>query len=187
MKKGFDMLNQKEKQALLSLARQAIANELGLPTSAVDVPAEFSETPQGLFVTLHLGGELRGCIGNMELKKPIHRAVAELARESAFGDPRFLPLSKEEYPRVALEISILSPLHRVTSPDDIQPHVHGVWIKFGNRSGVFLPQVWEHLPRKNDFLDVLCTEKAGLSKGFWRDPRAELFVFTVDIIEEKTS
>jgi len=135
--------------------------------------------PAALFVTLHSQGRLRGCIGTLEARLPLYLAAAEFARAAGFDDPRFPPLEESELAGLDVEISVLSPLRKVTSPDEIEPGKHGVVVSCGRRSGVFLPQVWEQLPRKEDFMACLCSEKAGLPPDAWQAPGTALEIFTV--------
>lgn len=170
---------------LLEIARQSIAAHLkDGRASAPSVSDAELQAPAAVFVTLTQQGRLRGCIGTTEPRAPLHQAVSQLAQAAAFEDGRFRPLSAEELPRTHIEISVLSPLRRVKSADEIQPKTHGVVVRRGYRSGLFLPQVWEHFERKEDFMGELCQQKAGLSPDAWKDPATELYVFTVFAFEE---
>jgi len=138
-----------------------------------------------VFVTLHEQGRLRGCIGTLAARHPLYLTVAEFAYAAGFEDPRFQPVSAEELPLLDLEVSVLSPLQKVASADEIVPGKHGVVVTRGRQSGVFLPQVWEQLPRKEDFLSYLCAEKAGLPPNAWREIGTTLEIFTVFAFEQK--
>ena len=138
-----------------------------------------------VFVTLHEHGRLRGCIGTLVPHRPLYLTVAEFAYAAGFEDPRFQPVTEEELPELDLEVSVLSPLRRIASAEEIVPGKHGVVVTRGRQSGVFLPQVWEQLPRKEDFLSYLCAEKAGLPPDAWRDAGTTLEVFTVFAFGEK--
>lgn len=172
----------KTRAILLKIAREAIAAGPRAKFSRSDVADEPSlRGKAAVFVTLTTSdGNLRGCIGTTEAVAPIGEAVAQMARAAAFGDRRFDPLSSEELDNVRIEISVLSPLKRAASAADIKPGAHGVSVVRGNRSGLFLPQVWEHFDRKEDFLGELCGRKAGMSADAWKDPSTELYVFTVE-------
>ncbi|MCX5713054.1 MAG: AmmeMemoRadiSam system protein A [Candidatus Omnitrophica bacterium] len=140
----------------------------------------------GCFVTLHEKGELRGCIGNMTGRQPLYLAVRDMAIESATGDPRFAQVSLSELKDIDIEISVLSPLEKVKSIDDIQMLKHGVLVKCGYNSGVFLPQVAQETGwSKEEFLSQLCSQKAGLKADAWKDKNTELYVFTAEIFSEK--
>jgi AmmeMemoRadiSam system protein A len=173
---------------LLALARGAIAAEL-----EPDSPAPAPEPPDPLpgwlaspgasFVTLQLDGELRGCIGSLQPHRPLHEDVAHNARAAAFGDPRFGPLSDEEYPRVKLEVSVLSPLTPMPVADEadacarLRPGIDGLVLERGSRRATFLPQVWEELPKPEDFLRHLKL-KGGWPGEYWSSDM-KLFRYSV--------
>jgi AmmeMemoRadiSam system protein A len=136
--------------------------------------------PRGVFVTLHDGGELRGCIGSIVGRQPLAEAVLASARGAAAGDPRFLPVAPAELDRLELEISVLSPLRTVAGPGDIEVGRHGVLLQKDGRQAVFLPQVapeqgWD----RDTMLDHLA-RKAGLPPDGWRRGAA-FAVFTADV------
>lgn len=170
--------------ALLALARARIACAIGALGPAPPGRLEALEAPAACFVTLSLDGRLRGCIGTTEPREALYDAIGSMAVAAATRDPRFPPLNPSDLPRARIEVSILSPLERVASPDAIQPNLHGVCVQRGYARGLFLPQVWEHFPDKEDFLGELCSGKAGLPRDAWRDAATELFTFTVDAYEE---
>jgi len=93
-------------------------------------------------------------------------------------------LDQKDFAKVKIEISVLSPLARA-SHEDVRPEVHGVYVKSGRRSGTYLPQVWEHFKKKEEFLTSLCEDKAGLPGGAWKDGSAELYTYTVTPFTEK--
>ena len=174
-------VSKETQKILLQMARNAIAEKVGethrvVPTT--DDPILLQ--PAAVFVTLKERGELRGCIGGTEARLPLEKAVQYFASAAAFNDPRFRPLNKEELPQVHIEISILSPLKRIHSPSEIIPVLHGVVVKQGGRSGLFLPQVWlETGWTKEVFLDQLCSQKGGFPARAWQEPGTELYIFTV--------
>ncbi|MBP1583737.1 MAG: AmmeMemoRadiSam system protein B [Victivallales bacterium] len=173
-------------RVLLDLARLRITGGAkGKPWQMPDLPdlPELQE-PGAVFVTLTRNGQLRGCIGTTSARLPLCQAVSELAFAAAFQDRRFMPVEAGELKELRLEISVLSPLERVDSAEDIVPGKHGVVVRRQGRSGLFLPQVWKQLPDKEHFLNVLCTEKAGLPADCWRQPETELLVFTVHSFSE---
>jgi len=186
--KGDDkMLSKEQRKRLLEIARASI--ETYLKTGS---KMEIAETDpvltkeMGAFVTLHEHGELRGCIGNLIGSQPLYLTIRDMAVEAAVGDPRFSPVKLSELKDIEIEISVLSPLERVKSSGDIQMGIHGVLIRRGFRSGVFLPQVatetgWS----KEEFLSNLCMHKAGLSKDAWKDPDTEIYIFTAEVFSEK--
>ena len=173
------------KKELLALARGSISACLKsgrTPSQPLSPRPEFNQ-PAAVFVTLNIGGRLRGCIGSLEPRGTLSDMVAAYAGAAAFEDPRFSPLTAAELARTEIEISVLSPLKRA-SHEEIKPGVHGVYAVSGRRSGTYLPQVWEHFDRKEDFLDSLCEEKAGLAAGAWKEKSTVLYTYTVDHFSE---
>lgn len=187
-KNDISALSQKDKQELLSIARDSI--DYYLKTGKIlEVQTKNPSLlkPQGAFVTLKENGELRGCIGNLTANKPLAETVAYMAVEAAFGDPRFLSLEKEELSKIKIEISVLSPLKKINDPfTEIEIGKHGVLIEQGNRSGVFLPQVaTENNWSLETFMDELCLYKAGISPDAWKTGQADIYVFTAEVFSEK--
>ncbi|MCX7927549.1 MAG: AmmeMemoRadiSam system protein B [Candidatus Omnitrophica bacterium] len=181
------LLNNQQKKRLLQIARQTI--EEYLRTHRI---LEFEEQDatlnknMGAFVTLHKFGQLRGCIGNLSANKPLYLTVRDMAIEAATGDPRFTPVNTKELSDIEIEISVLSPLKRVVSADEIKIPGHGVLVRRGFYSGVFLPQVASETGwSKEEFLDNLCAHKAGLPADAWKDPSTELYIFTAEVFSEK--
>ena len=139
----------------------------------------------GSFVTISLGGNLRGCIGTIVGREPLYLNVWEMARAAAFNDPRFPPLTRPEWQGASLEISVLDAPSVCPDPNEIEIGRDGLILQYRGRSGVFLPQVpaeqgWD----RREYLDHLCL-KAGVPVGSWRDPAARLYwyqaiVFPVD-------
>lgn len=145
----------------------------------------FYENAFGIFVTLHLHGRLRGCIGYIEGVEPLSKALFDMTNSAAFHDPRFEPLSAPELDRTVIEISILSPLEPVDSYHDIEIGKHGILIRNGIRQAVFLPQVapeqgWDLLAT----LRHLCM-KAGLPVDAYLDEQTDFFVFTAEVFSEE--
>lgn len=141
-------------------------------------------TLSGCFVTLRNRGHLRGCIGQFISDKPLIRLIADMARASATGDPRFAthPITTAEVNKLDIEISVLSPLRRTDDPLSLKLGVHGIYIKQGYASGCFLPQVAEETGwSKEEFLSQCCSHKAGLPPDAWRDPKTEVYLFTAEI------
>jgi AmmeMemoRadiSam system protein A len=160
-------------QALLALARGAIAEQLGVATRHND-PAPWLDEPGATFVTLTCGGALRGCIGSLEAERALRADVESNALAAAFRDPRFPPVSVREYRAIEVEVSLLSPMQPFTVASEAQaltqlrPGIDGVLLEYGRRRGTFLPQVWEQLPEPRAFLAHL-KQKAGLPADFWAD------------------
>jgi AmmeMemoRadiSam system protein A len=178
-------ISEKNQKILLKIARESIAQQLAGGT-APELKTADKEllTPSAVFVTLNKQQNLRGCIGTTAPQVPLYKAVREMAVAAATEDHRFPPVTAGELGEITIEISVLSPLQRVASAAEIQQNIHGVVVRRGARSGLFLPQVWEHFTTKDDFLNELCWQKAGLEPGAWKDPSTELYVFTVFAFEE---
>jgi AmmeMemoRadiSam system protein B/AmmeMemoRadiSam system protein A len=179
-------LTEAQRAELLKLARAAIAEELrsgSLPAYQTDDPA--LNRHAGVFVTLTENGELRGCIGRMQADEiPLYRTVQEMAVASATSDPRFLPLAPDELSRVSIEISILSPMRRITDVQEIVVGTHGVMLVEAGQQGVFLPQVpveqgWD----RDQYLENLCL-KAGLPTSCM-STNPELYTFTTLVFGEE--
>ena len=152
---------------LVSLASRAIAAELGLAAPPrVDGEAWLEQTGAS-FVTVICAGQLRGCIGSLEAVRPLGVDVAENARGAAFRDPRFAPLTRDEWPRVSVEVSLLSAARAIRFTDEdhllaqIRAGEDGLILEADGRRATFLPQVWEDMPDKRVFLRAL-VKKAGL-------------------------
>jgi AmmeMemoRadiSam system protein A len=140
---------------------------------------------RGAFVTLHEGcgakRRLRGCIGRMTSDDPLEETVRRMAIEAAFGDPRFPPLAKDEWPRCNVEISVLSPMELCKDHNSIQIGVHGLYLAHRGRAGVFLPQVpVEQGWNREQYLDYIC-EKAGLPPESYKAAGARLYTFTAEV------
>ena len=181
------LVNNDQRQKLLQIARESIVSYVRDGKKKVFQESDpVLNQPMGAFVTLHENGELRGCIGNMVGRGPLYQTVADMAIEAATGDPRFTSLSPEEIGKIDIEVSVLSPLKRVKSADEINIPGHGVLVRRGFQSGVYLPQVatetgWS----KEQFLTSLCGHKAGMAQDAWKDPQTELYVFTAEVFGEK--
>ncbi len=178
-------LTDHDRQFLLELARSAIAARLEgrAPPRPAVVKGPLTEAC-GAFVTLTIDGLLRGCIGHVVGVEPLWVSVRSNAVAAAFRDPRFVPLDLGELHRIAIEISVLSPLEPLARPEDIEVGRDGLLIERGSARGLLLPQVavsngWDRVT----FLDQTC-RKAGLEPGCWRDPASRLFTFTVESFEE---
>lgn len=149
----------------------------------------------GLFVTLHShaksGKELRGCIGFVDSSAPLRETVPKAALSAAFRDTRFSPLTAQELDKITAEISLLSrpEMIKATDPQEllekIAPGVDGLILKKGPYQGLFLPQVWEQLPDKEDFLANLCFKAGVPNPRAWADADAQLFKFRVQAFEEE--
>lgn len=178
-------MNKPEQQKLLQIAKSAV--ETYIETGKIIEIEEDNPNlnqHQGVFVTLEKDNNLRGCIGIFESNEPLYQNVIEMAIAAATQDPRFSPISKDELNKLEYEISVLSPLRKINSWKEIEIGKHGVEIKQGSRSGVFLPQVaTENNWDLDTFMSVLCSQKAGLPSDCWKNPETEIYVFTAQIIK----
>lgn len=185
-KKMDELLNEQQKKKLLKLARDTIS--LYLSTGKTLEPKEDDpvlKQVMGAFVTLHKDGELRGCIGNIVGQKPLYLTVRDMAIASASEDPRFNSVTKEELPKIHIEISALSPLEKITDPGKIILGKHGVLVKDLFRSGVYLPQVATETGwTKEQFMDSLCASKAGMSPDAWKTGKCDIYIFSAEVFAE---
>lgn len=170
--------------ALLAEARRALADTLAGRQPDVSLSGDPRlNLPAAAFVTLTEGGALRGCVGTIEPAMTLLDGVRYGAVSAAFRDGRFPPLKPEELDRIRIEVSVLSAPKPVKA-SAVKPGL-GVIAERGIRRGLFLPQVWEQLPVKEDFLGELCAQKAGLPRDCWKDPGTALSSFTVESFAEK--
>ncbi len=178
-------LNSEEKRFLLKLARDTI--KARLEDRPLPDPEPISETLKvqtGAFVTLSKNRQLRGCIGYVVGIKPLYEAIKDLAVSAAFNDPRFPPLSSEEFPQIEIEISVLTPLTPVKDISEIEVGRDGLMIKNGFYEGLLLPQVaTEYGWDRETFLNETCL-KAGLHPYAWKEPETEIFKFSALIFSE---
>ncbi len=176
----------KEKEQLITLARDNIRSLLydrkRFSVSKETLPDIF-KTPLGAFVTLKIRGSLRGCIGRFISSEPLYQVVLESSENSAFDDPRFSPLTKEELPKTDIEITVLGPMKKISSIKEIVLGRHGIYIKKDNRSGTMLPQVaTENHWSLEEFLGYTSRDKAGIGWEGWKD--AEIFIYEGIVLEE---
>jgi AmmeMemoRadiSam system protein A len=184
-KAGIDLgLSKEERAELHSIARKAIEARLTSSASTSRAPEkDFPKLkePRGAFVTLHKKGTLRGCIGQIVPRMPLAEAVAAMAEEAAFRDPRFTPVRFDELNDLEIEISVLTPLQRIHSTDEIQVGKHGIVIVRDGSMGLLLPQVaTEYGWDRTEFLEHSCL-KAGLSRDTWKDKQTEIYIFSADV------
>ncbi len=187
-----DRLTSDEKWVLLTLARNSIVSFVNerklLPVNVSDYSPRLQDDGAS-FVTLTMGGNLRGCIGALEPHQPLVQDVCEHAVAAAIEDYRFPPVQSNELPIIKIEISRLTiPQALIYSgPDDLvrklRPHVDGVILKDGARRATFLPQVWEKLPDTQDFLSHLC-DKMWAPSNLWKRKALEVFIYQVEEFSE---
>ncbi|MDH3267629.1 MAG: AmmeMemoRadiSam system protein A [Ignavibacteria bacterium] len=179
-------LSTEEKEILLKAARESILEEFSeCDVSKIDYKAYPKlKMELGGFVTLHINHELRGCIGYIISQKPLFETIIEAAKHSAFGDPRFGELSRDELDEVTIEISVLSQFQPIKSYDEIEVGKHGLLLEEGGRA-VLLPQVaTEQNYNRAEFLTALCY-KAGLYGNYWKERMLNIKVFTALVFSEK--
>jgi AmmeMemoRadiSam system protein A len=174
------MTSAADRAALLRIAREAIAARVaGGGAPALELGGPLAQ-PGAAFVTLHKGHELRGCVGRLEAADPLARVVAECAAAAATEDARFSAVTLPELSQIAIEVSVLGPLERVTTLADIEVGSHGLVVQLGWRRGLLLPQVarerqWDRVT----FVAQTC-QKAGLPRDAWNSG-AELWRFEAEV------
>ena len=185
-------LTDEDKKKIIQIAREAILAVV----HGQDLPKiDLQNLPKNLsviaasFVTLTIKGRLRGCIGALEASQPLALDVQEHAVAAATQDYRFSPLTKDEFPLINIEVSVLSPMQKLeySTPSQLihmlRPGKDGVVIKKGMRRATFLPQVWEKITSAEDFLSQLCI-KMGDSPDLWKEKNLEVMIYQVEEIEE---
>lgn len=177
-------LSSNNRKLLLELARNAIKTYLETGDHLrYETPIAELKISRGCFITLRIHKELRGCVGTFETHKPLCDNVIRMSIAAAFQDPRFKALTKSELNQVKIEISVLGELEKIDSVDLIEIGRHGVYIKLGNRSGTFLPDVAvEQKWSAPEFVIFCAREKAGLSPE--ECARAEIYRYEVEKFKE---
>ncbi len=182
-----------EGQKLVEIARRAIEDKILNNRIYEPSPEELSpklKEKRGAFVTLTKNGELRGCIGHIYPVEPLYLAVRDNAIAAALEDPRFPPVSPEELDDIDIEVSVLTvpePVPGETQQEkyeNIRPGIDGIVLERGWKKATFLPQVWEQLPDKDEFLAHLCL-KAGMEPDCWKDPKTRILRYTVQAFHEE--
>jgi AmmeMemoRadiSam system protein A len=189
----IDKLTEEEGKYLVETARKTIQKALFNPKEPGEPDPGSSpkfQEKRGTFVTLTLNGALRGCIGHIIPQESLIEGVRVNAMNAAFRDPRFRPLSKPEFEKIKVEVSILTtpkPLPYADANDllaKLRPGIDGLIIRQGYHQATFLPQVWDQLPNKKDFLSHLCL-KAGLAGDAWVHDKLEVHTYQVQAFEEE--
>lgn len=191
--KGGEVLDEiqftkEEERKLFQIARESIIQVLekkSIPDYSVDEKNLLEK--RGVFVTLTNHGQLRGCIGHFGQDHHLYEIVQQMAVASATQDHRFFynPITKKEMDDIHIKISILSPLKKIDSIDEIEVGKHGIWVVQGGRSGTYLPEVATQLGwNKIEFLEHCCAEKAGLPRDAWKTG-ADIFIYSSQIMDEK--
>ncbi|MFH1460952.1 MAG: AmmeMemoRadiSam system protein A, partial [Patescibacteria group bacterium] len=179
--------NQEQKEELLKIARQSVeqyVQERKVPS--FEIADSLLNQNLGAFVTLKKHGQLRGCIGRFEPDAPLYQVVSQMAISAAVNDTRFRPVQADELSELKYEISVLSPLRKIDDWQEMELGKHGVQIKQGSRSGVFLPQVaTENNWDLDKFMGELCSQKAGLDWDCWKTGEVDIYVFTANVFGEE--
>lgn len=187
-----DKLSDADKKELLIIARQAISAVVnGEPFNKVDLKGLSKNLQEeGVsFVTLTINSRLRGCIGALEAYQPLALDVQEHAIAAALEDYRFSPVTPKEVPLLNIEISWLTPTIHLEYSDNenliskLRPGIDGVLIKDGQHRATFLPQVWEQIPDREDFLSHLCL-KMGALPDLWQKKHLEVLTYQVEEFKE---
>jgi AmmeMemoRadiSam system protein A len=179
------MFMKDERRLLLNIAREAITSFIesgSVPTR--EVKSEKLNGMFGCFVTIKMAGKLRGCIGNFISDKPLHKLVQEMATAAATRDPRFYPMKKTDLENFALEISILSPLQKTASIEEIQIGTHGIYMERNVHRGVLLPQVATEQKWDRDTFLQQTALKAGMGKDDWKE-NTDIYIFTAEVFNEE--
>ena len=181
-----------ERKFLLGLARKSIEAAAGgkhIPAvNKEQVPSKLLEDGAS-FVTLTINGALRGCIGTLEAYQPLYLDVIEHAAAAAVDDFRFNSVRPDEVPAITIEISVLTHPEQLSysGPDDLlqrlRPGIDGVVIKDGRMRATFLPQVWEQIPDRQEFMSHLCS-KMGATSGLWKIKNLAVFTYQVEEFHE---
>ena len=189
-------MDKKLKQTLLDIAKIAIKEEFtknrelndDAKKRAISMFPELLK-PKAVFVTINKRDSLRGCIGSLVARRALIDDVIENAKAAAFGDPRFPPLTPEEFDEITIEISVLSEPKLLEYKDiqdlknKIEPGIDGVVLKFDGYGATFLPQVWEDLPKFEEFFAHLC-QKAGLLPNCL-ELHPQIFTYQVEKFSQK--
>ena len=176
------MLSNEDKSLCLQIAREAIAERLGIINTIIPCPeAQIFREKFGMFVTLTNKGKLRGCIGYVIPHKMLYQSIIDLARSAAFSDNRFKKITKEEFEEIHIEISILSPLYEIKEYSEIVVGRDGLLVQHPHGSGLLLPQVaTKYNWSVQEFLKETC-HKAGLHESYLSDKVMKIYRFEAEI------
>jgi uncharacterized protein len=172
-----------ERAQLLRVAHDSIQATLDNREFSPQPPSVHLSQPRGVFTTLYIRGELRGCVGYIFPVMPVFQAIAETAKAAAFDDGRFYPVSRAEAPLLQISLSILSPLQPIL-PEEVEIGRHGLLVALNGSRGLLLPQVpVEHQWDRTTFLQQTC-RKAGLPLDAWKQG-ALIEAFTAEVFGDK--
>lgn len=180
-------LSTTDKKQLLNIARETIKAHVADKELPELKPENYSDVLKkncGAFVTLHKDGKLRGCIGRFYAEEPLYKVVQEVAISSAVKDTRFTPVTTDEVDELEIEISVLTPMKKIESTDEIELGKHGIYIKKGYMGGTFLPQVATETGwNKEEFLGHCSRDKAGIGWFGWKE--ADVYIYEAKVFSEK--
>lgn len=187
------MFSPNEQQYILQLARRSIehyfnSGQLLKIEEEEELPSEQLKEERSCFVTLTIDGHLRGCIGHVQAVQPLYLDIIENAVAAAFDDARFQALTREEFTRTGIEVSVLTKPQTLdfSSPEELleklRPRLDGVIIRLGTDGATYLPQVWDDLPDKEQFLSSLCM-KAGLEPLDWKKAGLRVWTYQTEKIK----
>lgn len=182
-------LSDLERRLLLEHARATVSARIGGDGDGDGQPPEAPAlaAPGAAFVTLHVGGALRGCIGTLERRRSLWNVVGDMAAAAATRDPRFPPIDVADLRDMTVEISVLTPDVVIHRPEEIEIGRHGLDVRQGGARGLLLPQVAvEHGLDREKFLAATC-RKAGLPASAWHDTATEIRVFEADVFGDEST
>lgn len=179
-----ELLTKAEQKQLLKIARDTITAYVTSGTiPLIDTASKGLNLQSGCFVTIKQAGQLRGCIGNFVSDQPLYKLVQEMAVSAATRDPRFYPMKIQDLDNFEIDISVLSPLEKISSVEEIEVGRHGIYIVKGSYRGVLLPQVaTEYGWDRDEFLKHTC-KKAGLPEDAWKG-ECEIYIFSALVFGE---
>ncbi len=177
------VLPEEDRRALLEFARQSVQSAVTSNAAPAPPLGPVFARVCGVFVTLHVQGNLRGCIGVIEAQEPLGASISHCAASAALQDPRFSPVRAEELSHLEIEISLLSPPTPIR-PEEIEIGRHGLLIVKERHRGLLLPQVAvEHSLEREAFLAETC-RKAGLPRDAWKSEPLQVFGFTCEVFSD---
>jgi len=174
-----------ERRLLLLIAREAVTSFITTGSIPVrEVKSEKLNAMFGCFVTIKMHGKLRGCIGNFTSDKPLHKLVQEMAASAATKDPRFYPMKKPDLEHFTLEISVLSPLQKIETIEEIHVGTHGIYMERSVYRGVLLPQVATEQGWDRETFLQQTAQKAGMGKDDWKE-NTDIYIFSAEVFNEE--
>lgn len=181
------VFSNREKRLMLKIARDSLFHYLNTRKVLDYDPAILPDSLMqryGVFVSLHKGRALRGCIGVLDSEDPLYKLIQRQVIASAVSDPRFPSIKFNELPQMCIEISVLEKMKKIYSANEIQLGKHGVYIRSNNRTGTLLPQVASSTGwTVEEFLGYCSRDKVGIGWDGWKT--AELYIYAAVVFSEK--